>query len=79
VATTQPTTSTTATAVSVAGIQVSLPEVAQVAATEETLPFTGLSTPSVAALAAALLAAGVLLLGATRRSQRESEPVRSWN
>ncbi|MGH8928138.1 MAG: hypothetical protein ACRDWH_07285, partial [Acidimicrobiia bacterium] len=61
----------------VGGIQVSAPAPAQVA-TQETLPFTGVSTGSMAMLAVALAGAGVLLLAASRQSEEKSA-VRSWN
>ncbi len=61
--------------VSVGGIQVSAPAVAQV--TQATLPFTGLSTTSIATLAAGLAAIGLLLLAAARRVDEEA-PVRRW-
>ena len=83
------TTSTTAAgATGVLGIQVSAPEAAQVAAaqvaaaqvaTQETLPFTGVSTSSMALLAIAFAGTGVLLLMASRRAEEERTPVRSWN
>ena len=63
--------------VSVLGIQVSAPAAAQVA-TQETLPFTGVSTSSMALLAAAFAGAGLLLLLAARQNDEKS-PVRSWN
>jgi hypothetical protein len=63
--------------VSVGGIQATIPTVAQVV-TQETLPFTGLSTPGMAALAVALAAAGGILLAASRQTE-ERNPVRSWN
>jgi hypothetical protein len=62
--------------VSVGGIQVSSPVAAQV--TQATLPFTGLSTTSMAVIAAALAALGLLLL-AVARSTEEKSPARSWN
>ncbi|HKY47987.1 MAG TPA: hypothetical protein VJQ79_08410 [Acidimicrobiia bacterium] len=85
VTTTQPESSTTSSSlpfdsvpeVSVLGIQVSAPEVAQVA-TQETLPFTGVSTSSMALLAAAFAGAGLLLLLAARQNDEKS-PARSWN
>jgi hypothetical protein len=55
---------------------VSAPEVAQV--TQETLPFTGISTGSMALLAAAFAGGGLLLLLAARQND-ERTPVRSWN
>ena len=67
----------------VLGIQVSAPEAAQVAgaqvATQETLPFTGVSTSSMALLAMALAGTGVLLLMASRKSEDLGTPVRNWN
>jgi hypothetical protein len=85
-----PTTTTTTTTSTVAvgetevlGIQVSAPEAAQVSpaqvATQETLPFTGISTSSMALLAIALAGMGVLLLVASRKAQDERTPVRNWN
>ena len=66
----------------VLGNQVSAPEAAQVSpaqvATQETLPFTGVSTSSIALLAMALAGIGVLLLMASRKEE-EGTPVRSWN
>ena len=78
------TTSTTvAGETAVLGIQVSAPEAAQVAAaqvaTQETLPFTGVSTSSMVLLAIALAGTGVLLLMASRKAEEERTPVRSWN
>jgi hypothetical protein len=61
----------------VLGIQVSAPEAAQVA-TQETLPFTGVSTSSMALLASAFAGAGLLLLLAARQNDEKS-PARSWN
>ena len=64
---------------SVLGIQVSLPENLQVnPVTQETLPFTGVSTGSMALLAAAFAGAGLLLLLAARQTE-EKNPARSWN
>jgi hypothetical protein len=63
--------------VTVSGIQVTLPEAAQVP-TQETLPFTGPLKPGMAALAAALAAGGVLLLMASRQTE-ERNPAKSWN
>jgi len=60
----------------VLGIQVSAPEVAQV--TQETLPFTGISTGSLALLATAFAGVGLLLLLAARQND-EKNPARSWN
>jgi hypothetical protein len=61
----------------VLGIQVSAPAVAQVE-TQGTLPFTGLSTGSMALLAIALAGVGVLLLMASRQAE-ERTPLRNWN
>ena len=61
----------------VLGIQVSAPAVAQVA-TQETLPFTGMSTSSMASIALALAGIGMLLLMASRQAE-EKTPARSWN
>jgi hypothetical protein len=61
----------------VLGIQVSAPEAAQVA-TQETLPFTGISTGSMALLAAAFAGVGLLLLLAARQNE-EQTPARSWS
>jgi hypothetical protein len=61
----------------VLGIQVSAPAVAQVE-TQGTLPFTGLSTGSMALLAIALAGVGALLLMASRQAE-ERTPVRNWN
>ena len=67
----------------VLGIQVSAPEAAQVSpaqvATQETLPFTGMSTSSMALLAIALAGIGVLLLMASRKAEEERTPVGRWN
>jgi hypothetical protein len=61
------------------GIQVSAPETPQVnQVTQETLPFTGISTGSMALLAAAFAGVGLLLLLAARQNDEKS-PVRSWN
>jgi hypothetical protein len=63
----------------VLGIQVSAPETPQVnQVTQETLPFTGISTASMALLAAAFAGVGLLLLLAARQND-ERTPVRSWN
>jgi hypothetical protein len=63
----------------VLGIQVSAPETPQVnQVTQETLPFTGISTGSMALLAAAFAGVGLLLLLAARQND-ERTPVRSWN
>ncbi len=72
----QATTASTAGGVGVAGIQVSAPVVAQV--TQATLPFTGVSTTSMAVVSAGLAALGLLLLAASRRSD-EQDPARSWS
>ena len=87
VTTTQPQSSTTSSSLpfdsvpevetEVLGIQVSAPEAAQVA-TQETLPFTGVSTSSMALLASAFAGAGLLLLLAARQNDEKS-PARSWN
>jgi hypothetical protein len=61
----------------VLGIQVSAPEAAQVA-TQETLPFTGISTGSMGLLAAAFAGVGLLLLLAARQNE-EQTPARSWS
>lgn len=81
-----PTTTTTQASVNsvpetgVLGIQVSLPENAQVAAvTVETLPFTGLSSGSMALFAAASAGAGLLLILLAARRKDEKSPTRSWN
>jgi hypothetical protein len=81
--TTQPPTTTTGpptiSDTDVLGIQVSAPENAQVnQVTQETLPFTGISTGSMALLAAAMAGAGLLLLLAARQNDEKS-PARSWN
>ena len=78
-----PTTTTTGpptiSETDVLGIQVSAPENAQVnQVTQETLPFTGISTGSMALLAAAIAGAGLLLLLAARQNDEKS-PARSWN
>jgi hypothetical protein len=62
----------------VEGIQVSLPDNAQIDATQDTLPFTGASTGSMALLAAAFAGAGLLLVLAARQTKEQS-PARSWN
>ena len=72
----QVTTASTAGGVGVAGIQASAPVVAQV--TQATLPFTGVSTTSMAVVSAGLAALGLLLLAASRRND-EKDPVRSWS
>ena len=75
--TTQPPTLVTDPQTGVLGIQVSAPaQVNQV--TQETLPFTGISTGSLALLAAAFAGVGLLLLLAARQKDEKS-PVRSWN
>ena len=69
-------TTTTAT---VGGIVVTLPSTPQVSnTTAGTLPFTGMSTGSVAVIGAALTAMGALLLVASRRGEDKSA-VRSWS
>ncbi len=79
VSTTQPPTVVTEPETDVLGIQVSAPEAAQVnQVTQETLPFTGISTGSMALLAAAFAGIGLLLLLAARQND-ERTPVRSWN
>jgi hypothetical protein len=81
--TTQASTTSTVTVgeTEVLGIQVSAPEAAQVSpaqvATQETLPFTGMSTSSMALLALALAGLGILLLMASRNPE-ERTPVRNW-
>jgi hypothetical protein len=78
-ATTQPPTVVTEPETDVLGIQVSAPEAAQVnQVTQETLPFTGISTGSMALLAAAFAGVGLLLLLAARQNDEKS-PARSWN
>ena len=74
--TTAPTTTETVPEVSVAGIQIEAPVAAQV--TQATLPFTGVSTTSMAVIAAGLAAMGILLLALSRQSE-ERNPARSWN
>jgi hypothetical protein len=69
-------TSTTSGDVGVAGIQVSAGVAAQV--TEQTLPFTGISTSSMAVVAAGLAAMGLLLI-AVSRDPEEKDPARAWN
>jgi len=69
----------TAPETGVLGIQVSVPENAQVeAVTVETLPFTGFSSGAMALLAAASAGAGLLLLLAGRRKDEKS-PTRRWS
>jgi hypothetical protein len=75
--TTQPPTVVTEPETDVLGIQVSAPaQVNQV--TQETLPFTGISTGSLALLATAFAGVGLLLLLAARQND-EKNPARSWN
>jgi hypothetical protein len=62
----------------VLGIQISAPDNAQIDATQDTLPFTGASTGSMALLAAAFAGAGLLLVLAARQTKEQS-PARSWN
>jgi hypothetical protein len=70
---------TTTTTAQVGGIVVTLPSAAQVSnTTASTLPFTGMSTGSVAVIGAALTAMGALLLVASRRGEDKSA-VRSWS
>ena len=52
------------------------PVAAQV--TQATLPFTGMSTTSMAVVAAGMAALGLLLLAASRQTEEKS-PARSWN
>jgi hypothetical protein len=77
-----PTTTTaeqTTTTATVGGIVVTLPSTPQVSnTTAGTLPFTGISTGSVAVIGAALTAMGALLLVASRRGEDKSA-VRSWS
>jgi hypothetical protein len=73
--TTAPTT-TTVGEVGVAGIQVSAAVAAQ--ATQQTLPFTGISTSSMAVVAAGLAAMGLLLIALSRQPE-EKDPDRAWN
>lgn len=76
-ATTTTTAATTTTSeTEVLGIQVSAPQTPQVA-TQQTLPFTGMSSGSLAMLASAIAGVGLLLLLASRQTQEKS-PVRSW-
>ena len=78
VTTTQPPTPTTEPETEVLGIQVTAPETPQVnQVTQVTLPFTGISTGSMALLAAAFAGVGLLLLLAARQNDEKS-PVRSW-
>jgi hypothetical protein len=74
--TTQPPTVVTQPETGVLGIEVSAPVVAQVS--QVTLPFTGISTGSIALLAAAFAAVGVLLLLVPRQND-EKGSARSWN
>jgi hypothetical protein len=75
--TTEGTTSTTEGA-DVGGIVVTLPSSPQVSnTTASTLPFTGMSTGSLAVIGAALGAMGTLLLVASRRVQEKSA-ARHW-
>ena len=77
--TTGPPTASPEADTGVLGIQVSLPANAQVnQVTQETLPFTGISSGSIALLAAAMVGAGLLLLLAARQNGEKS-PGRSWN
>ena len=77
--TTSASTTTTEPPVTVSGIVVTLPSNPQVSnTTAGTLPFTGLSTGSVAVIGAALTAMGALLLVASRRGEDKSA-VRSWS
>jgi hypothetical protein len=77
--TTGPPTASPDAETGVLGIQVSLPANAQVnQVTQQTLPFTGITTGSMAVLAAALAGAGLLLLLAGRQHD-EKRPGRSWN
>ena len=73
--TTAAATTTTSSETEVLGIQVSAPVAAQV--TQVTLPFTGLSSGSLAMLASAFAGLGLLLLLASRQTE-EKTPVRSW-
>ena len=81
--TTQASTTSTAAVgeTEVLGIQVSAPAAAQVAQveTQETLPFTGVSTSSMALLAIAFAGMGILLLMASRKAEEERTPARNWN
>jgi hypothetical protein len=77
--TTVTTSASTTTTAQVGGIVVTLPSAAQVSnTTASTLPFTGMSTGSVAVIGAALTAMGALLLVASRRGEDKSA-VRSWS
>jgi hypothetical protein len=58
------------------GIQVTAPVVAQV--TQVTLPFTGMPAIPVAALAASLVALGLLLLALSRAPSEEATG-RAWD
>jgi len=63
----------------VLGIQVSAPAPQVNQVTLETLPFTGISTGSIALIAAALSGAGLLLLLTARKNDGDRKPNRSWN
>lgn len=77
--TTLTTAASTTTTAQVGGIVVTLPSTPQVSnTTASTLPFTGMSTGSVAVIGAALTAMGALLLVASRRGEDKSA-VRSWS
>lgn len=83
--TTEETTSTTEDDSEVGGIVVTNPSNPQVTpttaaagTTASTLPFTGMSTGSVAVIGAALAALGTLLLVASRRSE-DKVAARSWS
>ena len=79
VTTAESTTTTSEPPVTVSGIVVTLPSNPQVSnTTAGTLPFTGMSTGSVAVIGAALTAMGALLLVASRRGEDKSA-VRSWS
>ena len=75
VTTTTAQATTTTAGTDVLGIQVSAPQPAQVA--QVTLPFTGVSTGSMALLAATFAGLGLLFLVAARQS-KEQTPARSW-
>ena len=70
---------TTAAGVAVGGIQVSAPVTPQVdpVITQETLPFTGVSSGSLAMLASVISGVGLLLLLASRENE-ERVTARSW-